>query len=173
MPPLSIFGGKITTYRRLAENALDSLSRYFPNMGQAWTQSAALPGGDFAPEQFEAEVTRIERMIADLPHKLAERLFRTYGTRAVKILEGASRLKDLGENLGAGLSQREVDYLIAEEWARSADDILWRRTKLGLKLTAEQRRADKVISYVASRTAGAWDSQEPSTRVSSAIGVRP
>jgi glycerol-3-phosphate dehydrogenase len=169
-PLLSIFGGKITTYRRLAESALEKLSRIFPNMGQAWTQSAALPGGDFAPEHLEAEITRIQRRIADLPPKHAERLFRTYGTRASRFLEGANRLRELGENFGAGLSQREVDYLIAEEWARSADDILWRRTKLGLKLSAEQRR--KLNSYVISRTAGAWDGHEASTRFGSASSVR-
>ncbi len=165
-PLLSIFGGKITTYRRLAESALEKLSGIFPDMGQAWTQSAALPGGDFAPEDFEAEIAGIQRRIADLPPKHAERLFKTYGTRAARFLEGANRLRDLGENFGAGLSQKEVDYLIAEEWARSADDILWRRTKLGLKLSAEQRR--KLNSYVISRTAGAWDSHEASTRVGSA-----
>jgi glycerol-3-phosphate dehydrogenase len=129
-----------------------------------------LPGGDFAPEDLEAEITRIQRTIADLPHKHAERLFTNYGTRALKLLEGASRRKDLGEDFGAGLSQREVDYLIAEEWARSADDILWRRTKLGLKLSAEQRR--KLNSYVISRIAGAWDGHEASTRAGSAGGVR-
>jgi glycerol-3-phosphate dehydrogenase len=165
-PLLSIFGGKITTYRRLAENALEKLSAIFPNMGQGWTQNAPLPGGDFAPEHLEAEITRIRRMIAGLPHEQAERLFRTYGTRAMRFLEGASRLKDLGEDFGAGLSQREVDYLIAEEWARSADDILWRRTKLGLKLSGEQRR--KLNSYVIMRAGGAWDGDEASTRAGSA-----
>jgi glycerol-3-phosphate dehydrogenase len=168
-PLLSIFGGKITTYRRLAENAMEKLSRIFPNMGQAWTQSAALPGGDFAPEHLDAEVTRLERTIADLPHKHAERLFMTYGTRASKFLEGASRFDDLGENFGAGLSQREVDYLISEEWARSADDILWRRTKLGLKVTGEQRQ--KLNSYVVSRMAGAWEGHEAFQRVGSASRV--
>jgi glycerol-3-phosphate dehydrogenase len=88
----------------------------------------------------------------------------------MRFLEGASRVKDLGEDFGAGLSQREVDYLIAEEWARSADDVLWRRTKLGLKLSGEQRR--KLNSYVMVRTAGAWDGQEASTRAGSAGGAR-
>jgi glycerol-3-phosphate dehydrogenase len=169
-PLLSIFGGKITTYRRLAENALEKLSSVFPHMGQPWTKSAPLPGGDFASEQLEAEITRIGRTIADLPRKHAERLFKNYGTRVMKFLEGATRLKDLGEDFGAGLSQREVDYLIAEEWARNVDDIIWRRTKLGLKLGAEQRR--KLNSYVISRTAGTWDDHEVSARAGSAGGVR-
>ncbi|MGH6873880.1 MAG: glycerol-3-phosphate dehydrogenase, partial [Aestuariivirgaceae bacterium] len=169
-PLLSIFGGKITTYRRLAENALEKLSRIFPHMGQSWTNSIPLPGGDFAPEQFEAEIMRIRRTVADLPQKHAERLFKNYGMRAMKFLEGAGRLKDLGEDFGAGLSQREVDYLITEEWARSAEDIIWRRTKLGLKLNAEQRR--KLSSYVVSWTAGTWDGYEASTRAGSAGGVR-
>jgi glycerol-3-phosphate dehydrogenase len=169
-PLLSVFGGKITTYRRLAESALEKLSRIFPSMGPAWTRSAALPGGDFAPEHLQAEITRIQQRIADLPSKHAERLFRTYGTRASRFLDGVHRLQDLGETFGAGLSQGEVDYLIAEEWARSADDILWRRTKLGLKLSAEQRR--KLNSYVVSRMAGARDGHEAFPRVGSASGVR-
>jgi glycerol-3-phosphate dehydrogenase len=169
-PLLSIFGGKITTYRRLAENALEKLHKVFPNMGQPWTKSAPLPGGDFALEQLEAEITRICRTVADLPQKHAERLFKNYGTKAFKLLEGASKLKDLGEDFGAGLSQREVDYLIAEEWARSADDIIWRRTKLGLKLSAEQRR--KLNSYLMSQAAGAWHDDGLSARAGSAGGVR-
>jgi glycerol-3-phosphate dehydrogenase len=86
------------------------------------------------------------------------------------LLEGASKLKDLGEDFGAGLSQREVDYLIAEEWARNADDIIWRRTKLGLKLSAEQRR--KLNSYLMSQVAGAWHGDGLSARAGSAGGVR-
>jgi glycerol-3-phosphate dehydrogenase len=143
-PVLSIFGGKITTYRKLAEHALEKLAGVFPELGPAWTRTAALPGGDF--EQAERHIREILDRIPDMPREQAERLFTCYGTQTAILLKGAARLEDLGEDFGAGLSQREVDYLMAEEWALTAEDILWRRTKLGLKLTVEQRH--RLSSYM-------------------------
>jgi glycerol-3-phosphate dehydrogenase len=139
-PVLSIFGGKITTYRKLAEHAVDMLSDRFPQMGKAWTESAPLPGGNFAVDDTQNQIEEIVRKIPNMPIKQAERLFRCYGTRYARFLQHATKIEDLGEDFGHGLTQREVDYLIAEEWASSVEDILWRRTKLGLKLDAAQVR---------------------------------
>jgi glycerol-3-phosphate dehydrogenase len=133
-PVLSVFGGKITTYRRLADQAVDRLSAFFPKAGPSWTRGAVLPGGDL-PELDRAALARTLR--ADypfLPQDLAFRLARSYGTRARQIIGTATSLAGLGEDFGAGLHQAEVDYLIATEWARDAQDILFRRSKLGLHL---------------------------------------
>jgi glycerol-3-phosphate dehydrogenase len=132
---LNVFGGKITTYRRLAEEALDKLRKRLPGMTGAWTAGAALPGGDFPTQGFEQLVSGIEQAHPGLDRQMIRRLARAYGTRARDILRGARAPEDLGVHFGAGLYQREVDYLVRNEWARSADDILWRRSKLGLRMT--------------------------------------
>lgn len=129
-PVLSIFGGKITTYRRLAEHALAKLAPSLPALGPAWTGSASLPGGDMA--DFESFLADLEARKPWLPAGLARRLARAYGTRVERLLGDAEQLADLGEDLGAGLTEREVDYLVETEWAETAEDILWRRSKLGL-----------------------------------------
>ncbi|MGH8177061.1 MAG: glycerol-3-phosphate dehydrogenase [Steroidobacter sp.] len=136
---LSVFGGKITTYRRLAEMALSKLQPYIGGSEQDWTDRAALPGGDLPRADFDAFLKDVERRWRFLSHDQAHRLARAYGTRIEKILGAAQRMEDLGEQLGAGLTQAEVDYLVANEWAMSADDVLWRRTKLGLHLSAAER----------------------------------
>ncbi len=136
---LNIFGGKITTYRYLAEQALKKLSDCFPSAGPAWTAGVALPGGDFPAEGFEALVREIAAAHSYLDPVQARRLTRAYGTRVWQLLEGARSLADLGIDFGGGLSQREVEYLRDREWARSAEDILWRRSKLGLRLSAAQQ----------------------------------
>jgi len=133
-PVLSVFGGKITTYRRLADHALDRLAAFFPNAGPSWTRGAVLPGGDL-PDLDRAAFT--QALCDDypfLPDVLAFRLTRSYGTRARAILGEAQALNDLGEDFGEGLHAAEVDYLVAHEWARTAQDILYRRSKLGLRL---------------------------------------
>lgn len=135
-PILSVFGGKLTTYRKLAESAMSQLARWFPQMKPAWTASAPLPGGE-QPLQ-ASELTQRHPW---LPASLAQRWARTYGTRSWQLLEGATSLEDLGEEFGAGLYAREVRYLRDQEWAVEADDIAWRRTKLGLFLSAEQCNA--------------------------------
>lgn len=139
-PILNIFGGKITTYRRLAEAALRRLRPYLPAAGNDWTRGAVLPGGDFPVGDVEHIAAELIRSCVGLPKSVALRLARTYGTRASEALGGASSLDDLGRHFGAGLYESEVRYLVDHEWARSADDILWRRTKLKLRLSQDEMR---------------------------------
>ncbi|HXY57544.1 MAG TPA: glycerol-3-phosphate dehydrogenase [Methylocystis sp.] len=140
-PALSIFGGKLTTARRLAEHALDELASAFPQAGPAWTQGATLPGGDLPDDGFEAFLTQFQRERPFLGERLARRLARAYGTRAEKLLGEATTMAALGRGFGCGLTQAELDYLVREEWVRSGEDALWRRSKLGLMLD-ERRRAE-------------------------------
>jgi glycerol-3-phosphate dehydrogenase len=133
-PLLNIFGGKITTYRRLAEDALEKLGSHMRNAGSPWTRGAALPGGDFSVQGLEELVAGLERDNPQTESALVKRLARTYGTRAREILAVA----DPGIYFGADLYQREVEYLVRTEWTMTAEDILWRRTKLGLRLSAEE-----------------------------------
>jgi len=146
-PVLSIFGGKITTYRKLAEHALSDLAPYFASMKAPWTRSATLPGGDL-PNRDRAgwEASLIARY-PQLQPMLLRALARRHGTRAVDVLGDAKSAADLGEDFGAQLTAREVDYLVAHEWARTADDVLWRRTKCGLPMSRESR--DRVADYLA------------------------
>ncbi|WP_400770182.1 glycerol-3-phosphate dehydrogenase [Methylosinus sporium] len=137
-PALSIFGGKITTARRLAEHALETLAPFFPQMRAAWTASAVLPGGDIGAAGFDAFVAELERAKPFLGPRLARRLAGAYGTRAWRFLEPAKSLADLGADIGCGLTEAELDYLRAQEWARTAEDVLWRRSKLGLRFDAAQ-----------------------------------
>lgn len=143
-PLLSVFGGKITTYRRLAEQALKKLEPWFPGT-RAWTSTEALPGGDFSSATGDA-VTGFDALLAKLQAKhptLAPnylvRLARRHGTLAADILGKAQHEADLGEHYGGGLYQAELRYLIAHEWAREADDVLWRRTKCGLHMKPSER----------------------------------
>jgi glycerol-3-phosphate dehydrogenase len=139
-PLLSIVGGKITTYRRVAEEALRRLLPLVPRpAGPPWTRGAPLPGGDFACGDRDRLAGDLMAAVPFLDTGTAERLARTYGTMARGILAGATRAEDFGQHFGAGLYQREVQHLIDKEWARTADDILWRRTKLGLRLNEEER----------------------------------
>jgi len=137
---LSVFGGKLTTYRRLAEAVLEKLAPFLPPMGPSWTAGTSLPGG----EELETPALLagdLQQEFTWLPDGLAQRWAYTYGSRTYRLLEGASKPAHLGEHLGGGLYGLEVDYLCREEWAEQADDILWRRTKLGLLLPpAAQRR---------------------------------
>lgn len=133
-PLLSIFGGKLTTYRKLAEHAM---ARFAPLLGckaGAWTADAVLPGGDLPAADFERFLLAFVAEHPWLPSPLARRLARAYGSRAGKIVEGRQGLNDLGQNLGGDLYEAELDYLAAHEWATTADDVLWRRSKLGLHL---------------------------------------
>ena len=138
---LSIFGGKITTFRRLAEHALEKLAPHLPNAGPAWTAKAPLPGGDMPDSDFAGFLAGLRRQFAFLPDALSLRLARAYGTKAGLILDGCTSLADLGRDFGGGLYQREVDYLVAHEWAETAEDILWRRSKLGLHTGPETAAA--------------------------------
>ena len=131
-PLLSIFGGKITTYRKLAEHALEHIAEVFPQANTAWTAGAKLPGGDLPDGNFDAYVHSLETAYPNMPQALLRRLARAYGSRSVELLGAAASPADLGEDFGGGLYAREIDYLVRAEWARSAQDILYRRSKLGL-----------------------------------------
>lgn len=133
-PLLSVFGGKITTYRKLAETAVDKIAPLLRNSQPAWTAQAILPGGDLPGGSFAAFLRAVERRYPWLPASLRKRYSRHYGTRLDRLLEGARSLEDLGEAVLPELYAREIEYLCRHEWAQTATDILWRRTKLGLHL---------------------------------------
>ena len=135
-----MFGGKITTFRKLAEHALDRLTKTFPAMGKAWTADATLPGGDLPNADFPAFLRDLRGAYGWLPADLAEHYAHLYGTRARQLLGDARGLADLGRHHGALLYGREVDFLRATEWAVTPADVLTRRTKHGLHMTAEERR---------------------------------
>ncbi|HGM5580638.1 TPA: glycerol-3-phosphate dehydrogenase [Pseudomonas putida] len=139
-PLLSVFGGKLTTYRKLAESAMDELKPFFTQMRGSWTAEAPLPGGEGMGDAEELAAQLLARH-SWLPSDLAQRWARTYGSRTWKLLDGAQGPHDLGQAIGAGLFTREVDYLCREEWAATVDDILWRRTKLGLFVTPQEAEA--------------------------------
>ena len=141
-PLLSVYGGKITTYRHLAEEAVDLLAPRLPALsGKAWTRSAALPGGDFALDGLEALKAGLAADYGFLAAHDIDRIARAYGTRARAWLGEAQGWQALGRDFGGGLSAAEVDYLRQQEWAVSAEDVLWRRSKLGLRLDAGQQSA--------------------------------
>jgi glycerol-3-phosphate dehydrogenase len=137
-PMLSVYGGKITTYRRLAEEALQKLAHFFPHT-RPWTAQSALPGGDFVYDGIETLVARTQRVWPFLSAEHARRLTRAYGTRIDNVLKSVNGPADLGIRFGADLTVAEVRYLMATEWAQTADDVLWRRSKLGLRLSDAQR----------------------------------
>jgi len=149
-PLLSVFGGKLTTYRKLAESAMAELKPFFSQMGQSWTAHAALPGGEgmSTPQALVDELlSRHQWLVPDI----AKRWAVTYGSRTWQLLEGVTGPDDLGQAIGGGLFTREVDYLRETEWAVSTQDILWRRTKLGLFTSATEQRA--LADYLAQRDA--------------------
>ena len=149
-PILSVFGGKITTYRKLAEDALRQLGRFLPEAGPAWTGGALLPGGDLPTADFDSFVRDLCSSYPKLDVKLLRRLARAYGTRALVILKSATDATSLGRDLGGGLHEAELDYLWTYEWARTAEDVLFRRSKLGLHLSPDQS-AD-IGSYLQTRS---------------------
>lgn len=138
-PLLSVFGGKLTTYRKLAEHALEKLSGYYENCGPAWTKNAVLPGGDLGTDR-DSYAAQLRRRFTWLPEALARRYARTYGTRTEQLLGTAQSLEDLGEHFGHNLYEAELRYLIAEEWVVELDDAIWRRTKLGMWLDEGQKQ---------------------------------
>ena len=142
-PLLSVFGGKITTYRKLAEHAVGKLAPLLGGGGRDWTGPSALPGGDMPGADFDRFLDDLGRARPWLPAGLARRYARAYGTRVEVLLDGVRDLAGLGEDLGGGLHEAEVDYLVRHEWAETAEDILWRRSKLGLHLdSAAKARLD-------------------------------
>lgn len=137
-PLLSVFGGKLTTYRKLAEHALDKLHKYYPQAGKAWTKEAVLPGGDIAGTRDDYAAALRRRF--NLPESLTRRYSRTYGSSSELILTNVKGLGDLGEDFGHDLYEAELRYLVEKEWAVTLDDVIWRRTKLGMRLNDAQKQ---------------------------------
>jgi glycerol-3-phosphate dehydrogenase len=145
-PILSIFGGKITTYRCLAEEALGKLAPFFPSMGPAWTRKARLPGGNLPGGTMEGFLDDLARRYPKLDAALISQLARRHGSTAADILSDAETMGDLGQHIGENLYEREIDYFKRREWALTAEDILWRRTKVGLHLDpADREKAAAMI----------------------------
>ncbi|MGV1963910.1 glycerol-3-phosphate dehydrogenase [Rhizobium rhizogenes] len=155
-PLLNIFGGKLTTYRRLAEHALEKVGEAIGVKGAPWTAKSHLPGGDFPVQGYEAEVTKLHTAYPFLATSHARRLVRRYGTKASVLLGTARKIEDLGRHFGSDLYEAEVLYLMEHEWARTTKDILWRRSKKGLHLShSEVSLLDSFISEVVQRQVAA------------------
>ncbi|MEX3317108.1 glycerol-3-phosphate dehydrogenase [Sulfitobacter sp. PS-8MA] len=156
-PILNVFGGKITTYRKLAEDALALIAPHFDGLPPDWTAGVPLPGGDFAVDGVARLIARLKADYDFLDQRWAARLVRAYGTDSTALLGEARNLSDLGEHFGATLTAREVAWLMDREYARSADDVLWRRSKLGLRLDAPQaaRLEDWMRARIEKQTAAA------------------
>ena len=150
---LNIFGGKITTYRKLAEHAVDKLVTCFPKAKKAWTKEVPLPGG-----AFEDQASLVSKLISEFPwleQSIAQRYARQYGLLCYKFLKGVTSVKEMGEDFGFGMYRAEVDYLIDCEWAYTIEDVLWRRTKHGLRLNKTQQEV--LAQYISSKVAGTTD----------------
>jgi glycerol-3-phosphate dehydrogenase len=148
-PVLSVFGGKITTYRRLAEHAIEKFAPWFPGMGSAWTADVPMPGATLPAGDAPRFLQRLQERYPQLPQPLLRALVRRHGALAYDVLGNAATAADLGAHFGAELYAREIDYLVEQEWAASAEDVLWRRTKAGLSLDPGQREA--VAHYLTQR----------------------
>ncbi len=140
-PLLSVIGGKVTTYRRLAEEALSLLAPQLGKMGPAWTAGTPLPGGEMRHGDFDAWFEELKRAYPAFDPAYLRRLARRYGTESASIIGTAREFAEMGRDLGAGLTESEVLYLKTNEWARSAEDVLWRRTKVGLHLSPDERES--------------------------------
>jgi glycerol-3-phosphate dehydrogenase len=161
-PALTIFGGKLTTHRRMADHALSQLARFLKPPRPSRTATEPLPGGDFGPGGMGSFAAALRREYEWVPESLLSRYVRTYGTRVRELLEGARSRGDLGACLGSDLHEREIDFLIRTEWARAADDIVWRRTKLGLRLAASE--IDGIAAYVDAAAGAACDAAVTASR---------
>jgi len=154
-PLLNVFGGKLTTYRRLSEHALEKIAEAIGAKGQPWTAKSHLPGGDFAAQGYEAEVAKLKGSYPFVEERYARRLVRRYGTCSKAVLGGATKMEDLGRHFGGGLYEAEVKYLIDREWAMGAEDVLWRRTKDGLRVTEEEAKyLEEYMAAIPARMAG-------------------
>ena len=151
-PVLNVFGGKITTYRRLAEHAMEKIGAHLP-VGAGWTHDAPLPGGDFPVDGQHGQVKALRATYPFLTPHWAVRLVRAYGTQAADVLGTAREAVDLGEDFGATLTEAEIAWQMDREWAREAADVLWRRTKLGLRMEAPQ--VERLEAWMEARRAGA------------------
>ena len=137
-PALNIFGGKITTYRCLAESAMEDIAKFFPKVSPPWTAGVALPGGDFPVDGVPALVEQLSDEFPFLDQAWSKRLVRAYGSEAREVLSSAEKREDLGQCFGSNLTEREVLWLMEKEYASEADDIVWRRSKLGLRMTKDE-----------------------------------
>ena len=149
-PLLTIYGGKITTHRRLAEAAMEKIGIFFEALPR-WTAGSTLPGGDFAPDGFYALVAETIGRWPFLSEPHARRLVRAYGRRTERFLRDTQSMQDLGPRFAGDLTGAELRYMVETEWAQTAEDVLWRRSKLGLKATAEERAA--ISQFIASLSA--------------------
>tara|TARA_Y100001970_G_scaffold71790_1_gene91125 strand:- start:5854 stop:7368 length:1515 start_codon:yes stop_codon:yes gene_type:complete len=145
LPLVNVFGGKITTYRKLSEKVINELKPYL-NIKNNWTKNSKLPGGNFEVNCFENIVNDLKLKYTFLDDKWSNRLVRSYGTEAFDILADSESILDLGINFGWNLTEKEVIWLIENEWAESSDDILWRRSKIGLRLN--KKEVQKLDSYL-------------------------
>ncbi|WP_247744943.1 glycerol-3-phosphate dehydrogenase [Shimia sp. R11_0] len=137
-PVLNVFGGKITTYRKLAEAALAKIVPFFPEATAPWTAGVAMPGGDFEVQEVPSKIAELLRSYPFLTKRWATRLIRAYGTEATEVLGTAKTEADLGIDFGATLTESEVRWLMEKEYARTAEDVIWRRSKLGLRLSEQE-----------------------------------
>ncbi len=160
-PLINIFGGKITTYRRLSETIVEQVENLMGKRGQAWTAESRLPGGEFAAEKMPDLIEQLQQKYAFLNEKEVHRFARTYGTKSSAILGDSKSYADLGKHFGVGLYQKEIEYLVTYEWATTAQDILFRRTKLGIGMPKEM--IDKVDSFLNTRQDTMQDSSQDSS----------
>tara|TARA_R110002094_G_scaffold1077_1_gene5602 strand:- start:715 stop:2313 length:1599 start_codon:yes stop_codon:yes gene_type:complete len=137
-PVLNVFGGKITTYRKLAESALEKITPFFAQTGPKWTAGVALPGGDFPVDGIGPLAAKLKSKYPFLTERWVDRLIRAYGSEVPDLLGDAKTERDLGQNFGSNLTEREVSWLVEREFANTAEDIIWRRSKLGLRMTPQE-----------------------------------
>lgn len=140
-PMLNIFGGKITTYRKLAEAAMEKIVPFFPNVGKPWTAGAPMPGGDFPVDGVADLTARLSQIYPFLTPRWSSRMIKAYGLDAFDVLGDAASEDDLGRNFGSSLTEREAGWLIQNEFARTAEDVVWRRSKLGLRMSVQEIRS--------------------------------
>lgn len=140
-PLLNIFGGKITTFRELAERGMHKVADFSPQMGKDWTESVALPGGGIENADYEAFSEKLKTDYPWMPRSLRRHYGRLYGARIHMVVDGAASRDDLDQHFGGDLYEAEVRYLVKHEWAQTAEDVLWRRTKHRLDLTADEQAA--------------------------------
>ena len=157
-PLLNVFGGKLTTYRRLAESAMDLIEKGIGARGSSWTRGADLPGGDFPMTGYDEQVAKLREAYPFLREDEAKRLTRLYGTMAEQFLAGTRTAEDMGQRFGDSLTEIEVRHLMLREWARTADDVLWRRTKEGLRVN--EADAERLAGFMANERAGMREAAE-------------
>jgi glycerol-3-phosphate dehydrogenase len=159
---LNVFGGKITTYRRLAETALEKIAPFFPDTEGPWTAGVPLPGGDFPVDGVADLTARLIKQFPFLTPAWATRLIKAYGTDAFEVLKDATAEADLGQNFGSNLTAQEVLWLIKNEYARKAEDVVWRRSKLGLRMTAQE--IELLDVWMAKNTTQSTSEPQPALR---------